>query len=175
LVEKLGIDRSMQAIADADAVVLVVDTSRPLGPQDLMMKEQLRNLQCFVAMNKSDLVPLWSPEEKQAFAGEWPSMEVSAVTASGIEELRVGILGKILGPAATRQDGMLVTNVRHCRNLEAAERDIAHASTALREGLSEEFALIDLRKGLRELDEITGETGVENILTEIFSRFCIGK
>ena len=175
LVEKLGIDRSRQAMADADAIVLVVDTSRPLGPQDLMMKEQLRDLQCFVAMNKSDLVPLWSPEQKQAFAGEWPSVEVSAVTASGIEELRAGILGKILGPAATHQDGMLVTNVRHCRNLVAAEKDMACASAALQEGLSEEFALLDLRKGLRELDEITGETGVENILTEIFSRFCIGK
>jgi tRNA modification GTPase len=174
-VEKLGIDRSMQAIADADAILLVVDTSRPLAPQDLMMKQQLQNLRCFVAMNKSDLVPLWSAEEKHAFAGEWPFVEVSAKTASGIEELRTGVLGQILGPAGTRQDGMLVTNLRHCRNLETAEKDMAHASAALQEGLSEEFALIDLREGLQKLGEITGETGVEDILAEIFSHFCIGK
>jgi tRNA modification GTPase len=175
LVEKLGIDRSLQAIADADAVVLVVDTSCPLGPQDLMIKEQLRNLECFVAMNKSDLVPRWLPLQKQEFAGEWPFIEVSAKTGAGIEELRGRILGKILGPAGTHLDGMLVTNLRHYRNLEAAGKAMARASAALREGLSEEFALIDLREGLRKLDEITGETGVENILTEIFSHFCIGK
>jgi tRNA modification GTPase len=73
------------------------------------------------------------------------------------------------------QDGILVTNLRHCRNLEDAEQGLARAAAALREGLSEEFALTDLHQGLQKLGEITGETGVEDLLSEIFSHFCVGK
>jgi tRNA modification GTPase len=74
-----------------------------------------------------------------------------------------------------RQDGILVTSLRHCRTLESAEGDLGRATTALQNGVSEEFALLDLHSGLRKLGEITGETGVEDLLTEIFSRFCVGK
>ena len=74
-----------------------------------------------------------------------------------------------------RRDGMLVTNLRHCRTLESAEADLGCAIATLQNGTSEEFALLDLHAGLRKLGEITGETGVEDLLSEIFSRFCVGK
>ncbi len=174
-IEKLGIDRSVQAIADADAIILVVDTSRPRSREDLDLKEQLGGLQCLVVMNKSDLPCCWLPVEKREFVGDWPQAEVSAKTMAGIEGLRAKILDHILGPADMRQDGILVTNLRHCRTLESAEDDLGRATTALQNGVSEEFALLDLHSGLRKLGEITGETGVEDLLTEIFSRFCVGK
>ncbi len=174
-IEKLSMDRSLQAIADADSILLVVDSSRPSSQQDSHLKEQLNHFSCIVVMNKSDLLSMWSPEEKREFAGEWPCVEVSAKTGSGIEELRSAILKGILGTGGMSRDGILITNLRHCHNLEAAEKALAHASTALGEGLSEEFALIDLHSGLEWLGAITGETHVEDLLTEIFSRFCVGK
>jgi tRNA modification GTPase len=174
-IERLGIDRSREAIADADAILLVGDTSRPLTKQDLALVEQLRDLRCFVVLNKADLPSCWSQREREEFSGAWPWKEVSAKTLAGIDELRARVLGQILGPAGMDQDGILVTNLRHCRNLEEAERDLARAASALEDGLSEEFALTDLHRGLKKLGEITGETCVEDLLSEIFSRFCIGK
>jgi tRNA modification GTPase len=68
-----------------------------------------------------------------------------------------------------------VTNLRHCHCLEGAQEALSKAASGLRVGLSEEFALVDLHAALRALGEITGETTVEDLLGEIFSRFCIGK
>jgi tRNA modification GTPase len=174
-VENLGIDRSREAIADADAILLVGDISRPLTEEDLALREQLKDLRCFAILNKSDLSCCWSETERNRFTGTWPWMEVSAKTLAGIDGLRAKILEQILGPAGMHREGILVTNLRHCRDLEEAETDLVRAASALEEGLSEEFALTDLHRGLRKLGEITGETGVEDLLTEIFSRFCVGK
>jgi tRNA modification GTPase len=85
------------------------------------------------------------------------------------------IFEHILGPGGMTQEGILVTNLRHCRNLEEAEQGLESAGSALQAGLSEEFALADLHRALGKLGEITGETGVDDILSGIFSQFCVGK
>jgi tRNA modification GTPase len=82
---------------------------------------------------------------------------------------------RLLGEAVPERDGVLVTNLRHCRCLEAARHALDRASQALEQGLSEEFALVDLRMALSELGAITGETGTDDLLDGIFSKFCIGK
>ncbi len=174
-VEKMGIDRSMQAIADADSILLVIDTSRPCSQQDSSLRQQLSGLSCVAVMNKSDLPSRWSFQEKREFAGDWSFVEVSAKTGSGIADLRSAIFKGILGSGGIQRDGMLVTNLRHCHNLEASQKALERAQVALQEGLSEEFALVDLHSGLESLGAITGETHVEDLLAEIFSRFCIGK
>jgi tRNA modification GTPase len=174
-IEKMGIERSYQAIADADAVLMVVDESQSKTSQDWYLKERLSLLSCIIVMNKTDLGSRWSSEDKKEFAGEWSCVEVSAKTGNGIKELRSVILDKILGAGGISQDGILVTNLRHYHHLEAAEKHLARAYDALQGGLSEEFALIDLHKVLENMGAITGETQVEDLLTEIFSRFCVGK
>jgi tRNA modification GTPase len=195
-IEQLGVERSLQAIADADAVLFVTDTSVPISQHDLVFKNKIGHLPCIVVMNKSDLPSAWTPSEKQKFmdtheefmdtheefmdthgissAGH-SCIEVSAKTGYGIADLRTTILNRILGEGGLRQDGILVTNLRHYHSLKAAEKCFEKALSALKEGLSEEFALVDLHSGLRELGALTGETAVEDILTEIFSRFCVGK
>jgi tRNA modification GTPase len=173
-VEKMGIDRSIQAMAEANAILLVVDASRPRSKHDLILKEKLGELSCIVVMNKSDLPAHWSLEEKGEYAGELPVVDVSAKTGSGIEELRAAILSGILGSSA-RQEGILITNLRHCHNLEETEKNLERGAATLLKGLSEEFALMDLHAGLQKLGEITGETHVEDLLDQIFSKFCIGK
>ncbi len=174
-IEKLGIDRSLRAVADADAILLVVDAGRPQSRQDRALKRRLQRLSCIVVMNKSDLPARWSPEEKLEYAGDWPCVDVSAKTGAGIAELRSAILNHILGGPGTRRDGILVTNLRHCIYMEAADKSLSRAGDALREGLSEEFVLADLHDALQQLGAIVGETRTEELLEEIFSRFCIGK
>jgi tRNA modification GTPase len=173
-IEKLGIDRSLKAIADADAILFVTDMSAPITPQ-LAFGHQIEHLSCIVVMNKSDLPCVWISSEKQQLAGNRPWIEVSAKTGAGIAELRSAILNRILGEDGPPQDGVLITNLRHYHSIRAAEKCFENAVSALKKGLSEEFALVDMYGGLRALETITGEMGIEDILSEIFSRFCVGK
>jgi tRNA modification GTPase len=114
-------------------------------------------------------------EEKLALAGSWPYIDVSAKNGHGIDAARSVILKRISGGEEPDRDDFLITNLRHCQALEKALDCLERGAGALKAGLSEEFALFDLSRALDALGEITGETGVENLLDEIFSRFCIGK
>jgi len=174
-VEKLGMDRSLRAMVDADAILFVMDQSQRLSKQDEALKQKLEDLSCIVVMNKSDLASKWSSEEKAEWAGSRPYVDVSAKTGSGIAGLRRTILSRITGGDGVSLEGILVTNLRHYQNLDAAGRSLLNAISALKEGLSEEFALVDLHRALNELGAITGEVSVDDLLGEIFSRFCIGK
>jgi tRNA modification GTPase len=174
-IEKLGIERSYQAIADADAILFVIDASQPPSQQDWEIGQHLADFSCMVVFNKLDLGICWSNEEKHSLAGCWPEIEASAKTGFGIKELQTDILNRVLGVSGVDQESVLVTNLRHLRSLEAARNELDRAGEALQNGLSEEFALIDLRDCLRSLGAITGESSVEDLLGEIFSRFCIGK
>src|SRR5262249_18838732 len=91
-VEQLGVDRSFQVMADADSLLLVVDTSEPHNEEDWELRERLRNLSGLVVMNKSDLPCRWLPEDKERYGGDWPCVEVSAKTGAAIEELQRIIL-----------------------------------------------------------------------------------
>jgi tRNA modification GTPase len=174
-IEKMGVDRSYQAIADADAILFVVDASKSPSQKDSILKQYLAEFSCLVVFNKLDLDIRWSTEEKCTFAGNWPAIEVSAKTGLGINELRTDILNRVLGASGMDQESVMVTNLRHLHKLEAAKSEIDCAAESLQKGLSEEFALVNLRKSLQHLGAITGETDVEDLLGEIFSHFCIGK
>ncbi|HSW38235.1 MAG TPA: tRNA uridine-5-carboxymethylaminomethyl(34) synthesis GTPase MnmE [Acidobacteriota bacterium] len=174
-VEKLGIDKSRQAINDADAILLVIDISEKQTEQDFKIKEELGLLPRIVILNKTDLDSRWSAEEINKFTEQWPYIRVSAKKGTGIEDLKSLILKKILGSDTIATDGVLITNIRHYRHLDEADGFLAKAMGALRDGLSEEFVLADLHKCIDSLGQITGETQVEDLLDQIFSRFCIGK
>jgi tRNA modification GTPase len=174
-IERIGVDRSLRVMADADAIVLVIDTSRPCTEEDDLLRARLGEFSCVVAFNKSDLPDVWTASQKARYGADWPCVEVSALTGSGIDRLRHAIQTHLFGEGTGERDGLLVTNLRHCQCLEEAHQALSRAAVALRDGLSEEFVLADLHAGLKKLGEITGETSVEEVLGEIFSRFCIGK
>jgi tRNA modification GTPase len=174
-VEQLGVDRSYGAIADADAILLVVDISREATAEDEHLKERLGELSCMIVMNKTDLPCSWTRDQKEGYAGKRPSVEVSAKTGLGIQDLRFAIMKHLFGEPSLERDGVLVTNLRHYQCIQAAEKHLESAAVALRGGLSEEFVLIDLNGAMKNLGAITGEVDPEAILQDIFSRFCIGK
>jgi len=171
--ELLGIERSGRAMADADALLLVVDRSRPPAEEDARLRARVGPRAALVVLNKADLPPGWTAEDRSVFAGALPSVEVSALTGSGIDTLHEMMSRHIIG-AAPLED-VVVTNVRHCQALEAAAPALARGAALLLEGASEEFAVVELRAALRSLGEITGETTVEDLLDQIFARFCVGK
>ena len=164
LVETLGIERSYQAMADADVTLVVLDLSEPIQPGDLALIEkaaaQGRHI---VVGNKSDLTRIAEPP------GEF--IAVSAVTGDGVAMLRE----KIAPAAAREQEAGFITSVRHERLLRESVEALQQARKAAEFGIPHEMLLLDLYAALRPIDAITGATTADDILNRIFSTFCIGK
>jgi tRNA modification GTPase len=126
-----------------------------------------------VALNKSDL-PACEIEELRLEDRTAPVVQVSALSGSGLDELRAAIL-RPFSSVDRNGDGLLVTNARHHDLLQRSAAELRSSRALVREGASEELTLVGLHNALRMLDEITGETTTEDILSKIFSTFCIGK
>ena len=168
LVETLGIERSFQAMADADVTLVVIDLSAPLEPQDRELigraKSQGRAL---IVGNKSDL----------ARGAQLPesSIAVSALTGAGIEDLREAIFAAIAPGGEPEQANGFITSLRHEQLLRESRGYLEKARGAVAASIPHEMLLLDLYAALRPIDAITGATTADDILNRIFSTFCIGK
>jgi len=167
VVESLGIERSYQAMADADLTLIVVDTSQPLTKEDESLIERARGGgKTLIAANKCDLTT------RTEIPGALP---VSALTGMGTEELRTAIMEMIAPGGPLEQDGGFITSLRHERLLKESVEALSQARTATSIGIPHEMLLLDLYAALRPIDAITGATTADDILNRIFSTFCIGK
>lgn len=168
LVESLGIERSLAAMADADLTLVVVDGSEALTDEDRSILAraagQGRHL---VVANKSDLGFV-------ADLGD-SAVRVSAATGAGMEVLRGAILEAVGHAAAAGEEFAFITSLRHERLLADCAGALDAARAAVAERIPHEMLLLDLYAALQPLDEITGRTTADDILNRIFSTFCIGK
>jgi tRNA modification GTPase len=172
VVESLGIERSYQAMADADLTLVVVDASQSLASEDKTLIERAQGIgKALVASNKSDLVTSDMPVNAET-SGALP---VSALTGKGIDELRQAILETIAPHGRLEQEGGFITSLRHEQLLRESGEALAQARTATSVGIPHEMLLLDLYAALRPIDAITGATTADDILNRIFSTFCIGK
>ncbi|MBV9574336.1 MAG: tRNA uridine-5-carboxymethylaminomethyl(34) synthesis GTPase MnmE [Acidobacteriales bacterium] len=169
--EDLGIRKSMEAIADADVVLIVVDASVPLSAEDQEILAKAGGRAAMVIENKCDLAKLPSP----MFDFEIRHLRTSAVTGEGIAALRDEILRHIRGDAGSYSESGFLTNVRHQARVCDAISGLQAATTGVRNRIPHEMLLLDLYSALHALDEITGATSANDILNLIFSTFCIGK
>lgn len=171
-IEQLGIERTRRAIADADLVVLVLDGSQPLAEDDREIFTHVAQSRYLLALNKCDL-PSFDPDVA-ARLGDGHAVRVSALTGEGIRELSDAILKPFTTHDADGA-GFIITNARHYDLLKRAVDSLKDSESALRERASEEIILVGLYGALRYLGEITGETTPEDVLSQIFATFCIGK
>jgi tRNA modification GTPase len=168
LVEKLGIERSYAAMADADLTIVVLDLSLPLEADDERILEKAREQgRYLVAGNKCDLPAQATPEVE--------NIPVSALTGEGIEALRARILESFSPSAGFDMEGGFLTSLRHAQLLEECLEAMNHGREAVKNGLPHEMLLIDFYAALAPLDAVTGRTTADDILNRIFSTFCIGK
>jgi tRNA modification GTPase len=163
-IESLGIERTQQAIVDADLVLEVIDASDSSGA--LVNRDQNRST--IRVLNKCDLAV------SKDFVSAKDLVRISALTGEGIESLRTAILA-FLHRGDLDNEGLLVTNARHYDLLKSAEDELDNAIGALKDELSEELILVSLHNALKYLGQITGETTTEDILSQVFATFCIGK
>lgn len=165
LVERLGIERTHQAVADADLTLLVFDLSTETTADDRALQEKLADRKPLLVGNKCDL--------PRGFEGE--CMAVSATTGAGITELQEAILHRLAPSGLAAPESGAITNIRHEALLKECVAALENAQRAVGFGLPHEMLLLDLYATLRPLDAVTGATTADDILNRIFSTFCIGK
>ncbi len=168
LIETLGIERSFQAMADADLTLVVVDVSVPVDERDGELIDRAKSQgRALIAGNKSDL-PVRAQLPENAVA-------VSALTGVGIDRLRDAIFEAVAPGGSTEQESGFITSLRHEQLLRESLQYLAKARGAVEENIPHEMLLLDLYGALRPIDAITGATTADDILNRIFSTFCIGK
>jgi tRNA modification GTPase len=186
--ESIGIRKSMEALADADLVLVVLDTSEERTKEDEELLAQAEQRPAIVVENKSDLRKgNANPAEKirtlrqaqgrlSGKSGQkWgTSILASALTGEGLVELRAEILKHVGGDGVAQETGFL-TNVRHAGLIKDSLAALGAAQAAVANKVPHEMLLLDLYNALRPLDAITGATTTDDILNLIFSTFCIGK
>ncbi|MGQ9898219.1 MAG: tRNA uridine-5-carboxymethylaminomethyl(34) synthesis GTPase MnmE [Acidobacteriota bacterium] len=177
IVERMGVERSYRALADADIVLFVVDAAAGPHPDETQVIEHLRQRQAICVVNKLDLMP--SVASFALFLREHdltcPVIGVSAHTRAGLSELKATIQQVAAGESFDTSQHWLVTDARHATALTTASEALSCACALLAEGHSEEVPLVELHRALHTLGEITGETGIEDVFDRIFATFCIGK
>jgi tRNA modification GTPase len=169
--ESIGIRKSMEALADADLVLVVFDSSQPLAHEDKELLDQVAGRPAIAVANKADL----SPEERPLPNAELSTVRTSATTGEGIPELRNEILRHIRGDSGAEIESGFLTNLRHQEHVRESLTALTAARVAVENKVPHEMLLLDLYGALRPLDEITGATTNDDILNLIFSTFCVGK
>jgi tRNA modification GTPase len=174
--ESIGIRKSMEALADADLVLVVLDASQPATVEDDELLRQTQNRPAIVVQNKCDLAGSgpWSAASGQSSTGR-SRVQVSALTGEGIPELRAEILRHIGGDSGAQSEAGFLTNVRHQGLIEDSLAALDIATGAVTAQVPHEMLLLDLYNALRPLDAVTGATTTDDILNLIFTTFCIGK
>jgi tRNA modification GTPase len=170
----MGVERTRRAIADADLVVFVLDRSQPFTVEDEQVFEEIADTLYLVALNKSDLAPFEQAEPASIEERSTTVINISAKTGEGLDNLRSAIL-EPFNAYEVNDAGLLLTNARHFDLLQRTQAALVSSKDLIAERASEELVLVGLHDALRFLGEITGETTPDEILSKIFSTFCIGK
>jgi tRNA modification GTPase len=169
--EGIGIRKSMEALADADLVLVVLDASLPLAPEDDQLLAQVGERPAILVENKADL----ARSQTTALGSHLRRVRTSAITGEGIPELRAEIFRHVGGEPGPAAETGFLTNLRHQELVGRSAAALDAARTAVRNKIPHEMLLMDLYNALHPLDEITGSTTTDDILSLIFSTFCIGK
>jgi tRNA modification GTPase len=171
-VESIGIRKSMEALADADLILIVLDASQPASGEDEELMRHTQKRPTIIVENKCDLA---IGGQRPVVGGQSPAVRTSALTGEGIPELRAAILRHIGGERGSQAEAGFLTNVRHQGLVEDSLIALDAATVAVTGKIPHEMLLLDLYNALRPLDAITGATTTDDILNLIFSTFCIGK
>ena len=176
VVEQIGVDKAQQFVKNADLVLYVVDAVQGLTDEDREMLAEIKNQHVIYLMNKSDVGI--TDEARIDFAnaiGGAPVLEISAREKLGLDQLEQSIMDLFFSGTLEVQNDIMVTNVRHIQILEESAAHMEGFLTGLSLGMSVDFLVIDLQNAWEKLGKITGETVEEDLLDQIFSKFCLGK
>lgn len=172
-VEQIGVCRAKEYMERADIILVVVDQSRPLQEEDRQILETARGRQALIVLNKEDLQPAFETEELQSYG--LPLLSISASTGAGMGELKDAMLSLALQQGLTAAQSALLANTRHIELVRQSREALQRALDTIEAGMPVDCAIVDIREAWELLGSITGDTVHDDIIEEIFSRFCLGK
>lgn len=175
VVEQLGVQRAREFVDKADLILLLLDSSLPLAEEDKQVLEILAGRQALVLINKTDLPQKLDMPEIMQYSKGYQVLRISVENGSGIDALEEAIVERVYSGQVTQSEGAFVTNVRHITVLRQAYQHLAEARNTIAVNMPPDCIVVDLRAAWERLGEITGDTAGEDLLDQIFSRFCIGK
>lgn len=183
VVEKIGVDKAKKYLNDADLIIYVVDSSTKLDENDYEIMELLADRQAIILLNKSDLDALTTEDDVRAYVDKVQGvskndcriLSVSAKNQTGMEELTETIREMFFTGDITFNDEVYITNIRHKTALQEALSSLHLVVQSIEGGMPEDFYSIDLMNAYEELGSIVGEAVEDDLVNEIFSKFCMGK
>ena len=179
IVEKIGVDKAKLQADKADLILYVIDASRPLDQDDEKIFELIKEKKSIILLNKTDLDMIVTRNEIEEVynkvSGEPKIIEISAKNNQGIEELEETLKEMFFAGNLAFNDEIYITNVRHKTALQDAYESLMKVNDSIEMGMPEDFYSIDLMDAYESLGSITGETIGEDLVNEIFSKFCMGK
>lgn len=176
IVEKIGVEKARQTAKDADLILYVADSSRPLdeNDKDIIRLIQEERKKAIVLLNKSDLDGTLTKDQIKEKL-DVPVIEISALEETGIEKLEECMKEMFFQGDISFNDEVYITNIRHKAALEEAKRSLDMVEQSIEDNMPEDFFSIDLLGAYEALGSITGESLGEDLVNEIFSKFCTGK
>lgn len=175
IIERIGIEKSKKSFNEADLIVFVMDSSREISDEDREIINYIGNRRSIVLINKIDLGQSWKKDEIVKLLPNSSVIETSLLEKIGIDKIEEEILDLVYSGKVKQNESLLVTNVRHKELLEKAEKGLDDALNMVRTREALDFIEVDINSAYEFLGEIIGETVSDDIINEVFSRFCLGK
>ena len=175
IVEKIGVERSMERAENADLILLLIDMSRPLEDDDRRLIEFVQGRKYVVLENKTDLEIAVDKDETEKLLGKENIISLSVKERKGTDELLKHLENMLTEGTIEAGDGVMVSNVRHKNSLEKAKTALEKALNTIEIRMPEDFVSMDISEAIGFLGEITGESLQEDIINRIFEKFCLGK
>lgn len=170
VVEKIGVERSQKALEEADLVLLVLDASSPLTPKDLELLELSSSTNRIILLNKTDL-----PEQIELEELPEDFIRISALKNENLDAVEKQIRALFFSGEIEAKDATTLSNARHIGLVEQALDALKEANRGLAMGLPVDLVQVDVTRCWQLLGEITGEAAPDELITQLFSQFCLGK
>lgn len=174
IVEKIGVDRAKQYADSADLIIYVIDSSTELDDNDFSIIDILKDKNAIVLLNKSDLCTITTEDIVKKYLDK-PVIYISAKDRMGIDELESKISEMFLHGQVSFNDEVYITNIRHKNSLTEALNSLKLVVESINNDMPEDLYSIDLMNAYEELGLIIGEAVEDDLMQEIFSKFCMGK
>jgi len=174
-VEKIGVEKSKKQAEDADLIIAIFDSSKQLTGEDLEILKLIQNRESIILLNKSDLKSIITEQDERLKEFSNNILKISALNKTGIEELYDKISEMFNLNKINFDNDILITNIRHKNIISKALKNVKKANEALNLNMPIDIITIYIKDILEDLGEITGEVVTEDVINEIFSKFCLGK
>ena len=174
-VEKIGVEKSIKQAEEADLIIAIFDSSKELTEEDLEILKLIENKESIILLNKSDLNSVITEEDNRLKNITKNILKISALNKTGIEELYEKISEMFNLNKINFDNDIIITNIRHKNIISKAIENVKKAQEALNFNMPIDIITIYIKDVLEDLGEITGEVVTEDVINEIFSKFCLGK